>query len=166
MAAETAGPLRSLRPVPYDSDVVRRLEAEVQAEYVVRYGGPDETPVDPAQFAPPDGAFVVAYAGDEPVAMGGFRRHDETSAEIKRMFVAGAHRGRGHARSVLAELERMAAAAGYRRMVLETGLRQPEAIGLYVAAGYTPVSGFGHYRDSPLNRCFARPLVVPPAPPQ
>jgi len=143
---------------PYRSDVVRELEAEVQAEYVVRYGGPDETPVDPTQFAPPDGAFVVAYVGDEPVAMGGFRRHDEDSVEVKRMFVAVGHRGRGHARAVLAELERLAREAGYRRVVLETGMRQPEAIELYASAGYTPIAGFGHYRDSPLNRCFARLL--------
>jgi ribosomal protein S18 acetylase RimI-like enzyme len=59
---------------------------------------------------------------------------------------------------VLAELERLAREAGYRRVVLETGMRQPEAIELYVSAGYTPIAGFGHYRDSPLNRCFARLL--------
>jgi GNAT superfamily N-acetyltransferase len=148
----------AVRLTPYRSDVVRELEAEVQAEYVVRYGGPDETPVDPAEFAPPDGAFVVAYAADEPVAMGGFRRHDEDSVEIKRMFVSVGHRGRGHARAVLAELEQLAREAGYRRVVLETGMRQPEAIELYASAGYTPIAGFGHYRDSPLNRCFARLL--------
>jgi GNAT superfamily N-acetyltransferase len=153
-----SGSGRGVALTPYRSDVVRELEAEVQAEYAVRYGGPDETPVDPAEFAPPDGVFVVAYVGSVPVAMGGFRRHDEDSAEIKRMFVATGHRGRGHARAVLAELERLARDAGYRRIVLETGMRQPEAMGLYASAGYAPIAGFGHYRDSPLNRCFARLL--------
>ena len=74
------------------------------------------------------------------------------------MFVAAAHRGRGYARAVLAELERTAAAAGRRRTVLETGTRQPEAIALYTSAGYAPMAAFGVYRDSPNCRCFAKPL--------
>jgi GNAT superfamily N-acetyltransferase len=149
---------RTLRGVRYDERVVRDLEARVQAEYVERYGGPDETPVDASEFGPPDGAFVVAYAGDEPVATGGFRRFDDATAEIKRMFVVREHRGRGHARAVLAELERLARAAGYRRIVLETGVLQPEAIALYESCGYVVVPGFGHYRSSPLSRCYGRDL--------
>jgi hypothetical protein len=43
-------------------------------------------------------------------------------------------------------------------MVLETGLAQPEAIALYVSSGYTPIPGFGFYKDAPLARCFARRL--------
>ena len=75
------------------------------------------------------------------------------------MFVLPEHRGRGHARAVLAELERTAVAAGHRRTVLETGTRQPEAIALYVASGYAPIAPFGTYRDSPNCRCFAK--IVP-----
>ena len=74
------------------------------------------------------------------------------------MFVVAAHRGRGHARAVLAELERSAAAAGRRRTVLETGTRQPEAIALYTSSGYVPMTSFGVYRDSPNCRCFAKAL--------
>jgi ribosomal protein S18 acetylase RimI-like enzyme len=59
---------------------------------------------------------------------------------------------------VLAELERTAAAAGRRRAVLETGSRQPEAIALYLSAGYDPMPRFGYYRDSPNCRCFAKRL--------
>ena len=79
-------------------------------------------------------------------------------AEVKRMFVVAGHRGRGHARAVLAELERSAAAAGRRRTVLETGTRQPEAIALYTSAGYAPMATFGVYRSSPNCRCFAKAL--------
>ena len=77
------------------------------------------------------------------------------------MFVVAAHRGRGHARAVLAELERSAAAAGRRRTVLDTGTRQPEAIALYTSSGYVPMTTLGVYRDSPNCRCFAKAL--PPA---
>jgi GNAT superfamily N-acetyltransferase len=79
--------------------------------------------------------------------------------EIKRMFVVDAMRGRGFARAVLAELERAAAGAGARRMVLETGLLQPEAIALYRSSGYHPMPNFGVYRCAPNSRCFAKPLV-------
>ncbi len=54
---------------------------------------------------------------------------------------------------------RVARTAGAEAMVLETGMRQPEAISLYLSAGYKPVAGFGFYKNSPLSRCFARSLV-------
>lgn len=147
-----------LRTVRYDDAVVRRLEAVLQDEYVQRYGGPDDTPLAVRDFAAPGGGFVVLWHGAEPVATGGFRRHDRVRAEIKRMFVVAGHRGHGHARVVLAELERRAAAAGYARMVLETGLRQPEALGLYTSSGYLPVPAFGRYRHSPLARHLGKDL--------
>ncbi len=83
------------------------------------------------------------------------------TAEIKRMYVVSHVRRTGLARAMLAHLEATARAAGAEAMVLETGLRQPEAITLYESAGYTPVPGFGFYKDEPLSRCFARSLVVP-----
>jgi len=145
-------------------DTARLIEA-VQAEYVERYGGRDESPVDPLMFEPPHGTFLVGYADQEPVATGAWRRRTDLEAfgstavaEIKRMYVVPAARGAGHARAVLAELERTAAEAGVEALVLETGLRQPEAIGLYTSSGYTRIPSFGHYRDSPLNRCFGRRL--------
>ena len=157
-----------LRTVPYDHPDVERLVRGVQAEYVQRYGGEDATPVEPGEFARPRGAFVVGYVDGGPVACGGWRARDalhgdgalrDGDAEIKRMFVPAGHRGRGFARAVLAELERLAAAVGRRRAVLETGTRQPEAIALYASAGYTPVEPFGVYRDAPGCRCFAKHLA-------
>ena len=63
---------------------------------------------------------------------------------------------------MLAHLEETAAAPPVpTAMVLETGAAQPEAIALYESAGYTPIPGFGYYADSPLNRCYARPLLTP-----
>jgi GNAT superfamily N-acetyltransferase len=79
-------------------------------------------------------------------------------AEIKRMFVRPTHRGRGMARAVLADLEITAASAGRRRMVLETGVRQPAAINLYVGAGYAPMAPFGTYRDAEGSRYYSKPL--------
>jgi ribosomal protein S18 acetylase RimI-like enzyme len=150
------------------------LIEEVQAEYVIRYGGPDETPLDPVMFEPPRGSFYVGYLaldassgrpGRRPVATGAWRLHDgieafgtRHTAEVKRMYVVPAARGRGLARRMLAHLEAAAAAAGAQAMVLETGAAQPEAIALYESTGYTGIASFGLYKDSPLNRCFAKPL--------
>lgn len=132
----------------YDHPDAVALIAEVQQEYVVRYGSEDGTPVDPAEFAPPRGLFLVAYVDGKPAACGGWRAH-ETDVELKRMYVAPAFRGRGLARAILASLERTAVAAGYRRVILETGQRQPEAIALYLSAGYEPVPSFGYYAEAP-----------------
>ncbi|WP_245597208.1 GNAT family N-acetyltransferase [Jiangella gansuensis] len=150
-----------IRALRYSDPVVRALETELQQEYVERYGDPDETPVNPDEFTPPLGRFLVGFVGNEPVATGGFRRHSDGVAEIKRMYVAHEHRGGGHARRLLAELEAQAVEAGYRRVVLETGLRQPEAIALYSSSGYVATDPFGHYVDAELSRFFAKDLVVP-----
>jgi GNAT superfamily N-acetyltransferase len=145
-----------LREEPYDGPVAQTLIAQVQQEYVVRYGGPDEAAVDAAEFAPPDGRFVVGYVGTEPVATGGLRRLDADTVEVKRMYVVPAHRGRGHSRTVLARLERLAADLGAERVVLETGLRQPEAVQLYESSGYERIEGFGHYAGHELSVSFAK----------
>jgi GNAT superfamily N-acetyltransferase len=134
--------------------------ADLQQVYVDRYGDVDVTPVDPAQFAAPLGYFVIGYLDDVPVACGGWRVNDEIegAAEIKRMYVVDSARGRGLARVVLGHLETTAREAGLRRMILETGLRQPEAIGLYTSSGYERIQNFGVYRDHPESRCFGKPL--------
>ena len=145
------------------------LIAEVQAEYVVRYGGPDVTPLDPLMFEPPTGSFFVGYlpsdAVSQPIVSGAWRSHDDVevfgtrrTAEVKRMYVAPAARGRGLARAMLAHLERTAADIGVEAMILETGTAQPEAIALYSSSGYEPIPTFGYYKDEPLNRCFGKRL--------
>jgi GNAT superfamily N-acetyltransferase len=154
-----------LRPTAFDDTDATKLIEEVQQEYAARYGTPDESPIDPAEFAPPQGFFLVGYDEGEPVACGGWRVYEEPpaglrhgDAEIKRMFVVKSARGKGFARAMLAEVERTAAAAGHRRMVLETGIRQPEAIALYRSAGYTDIPGFGYYAEDELSVHLAKDL--------
>jgi GNAT superfamily N-acetyltransferase len=154
-----------IRAVAYDEPDAAKLVAEVQQEYVRRYGGEDGTPVDPAEFAPPLGLFLVGYHDDVPVTCGGWRAHDATDpffadgdAEVKRMYVVPTARRRGFARRVLAELERTAAERGRRRIVLETGTAQPEAIALYTSSGYTEIPKFGEYRCHEKSRCYGKML--------
>lgn len=150
-----------------DPDAAALVE-EVQLEYVARYGSRDETPLEPGYFEAPQGAFFVGYLGGVAVATGAWRRRADvealgstSTAEIKRMYVVAAARGLGLARAMLAHLERTAADAGAEVMILETGLAQPEAIALYESSGYTPIAGFGFYKDAPLSRCMARVVRGP-----
>ncbi len=139
----------SLRAVPYDDPVAVDLVDRVQQEYVVLYGGPDEAVVDPAEFVPPEGLFLVAEVGGEPAGCGAWRVYPPGGVEIKRVYVAPDFRRRGLAQLIVAELERSAAAAGHGSVVLNTGDRQPEAIALYTDLGYVPVPGYGVYACSP-----------------
>ena len=76
------------------------------------------------------------------------RRHAAEVVEIKRMYVAPAHRRLGLAQLILAELEASAARSGFRAVVLNSGLAQPEALALYAAAGYRPATPYGLYAGS------------------
>ncbi|MEO6144389.1 MAG: GNAT family N-acetyltransferase [Dermatophilaceae bacterium] len=148
-----------LIPRPYGHPDVVALTDGAQSYYRELYGGPgDESPVGAADFEAPNGHLVVGYVEDVPVAMGGWRRLGDrpglpspNAAEIKRMYVAPASRGRGLSRIVLAEVETTARAAGFDWLVLETGQPQVSAVGLYRASGYTEVDGapYGHYLDAP-----------------
>lgn len=154
-----------VRHLPFTHPDAAALVGEVQAEYTMRYGGPDETPLDPTMFDAPRGAFFVGYVEQRPVAMGGWRFRGDVSAfgqsavtEIKRMYVAPRARRSGLARQVLGHLETTARDAGAAVMVLETGIEQPEAIALYLSSGYSPVEGFGHYKWSPKSRYYGKLL--------
>lgn len=155
--------------VPITHPDAQALIEAVQAEYVVRYGGQDESPIDADDFEDPLGQFFVAYLDGAPVATGAWRRSSvkalgaEVTAEVKRMYVVPAAQRRGVARRMLAHLEVTAAAEGIEGMVLETGMKQPEAIALYTSSGYEPVPGFGYYCGSELSRCFGRRIHTPPA---
>jgi GNAT superfamily N-acetyltransferase len=158
-----------LHPTPYDHPDVTQLNGEIQQFYVRLYGGGDSSPMDAREFVSPRGLFLVGYAGGVAVACGGWRARGDDGdtdpdlrpgdAEIKRMYVVESHRGRGYARTVLAELERTAAASGRLRVVLETGIPQPEAIALYTSSGYEQIPSFGDYRCSPDSVCYAKYLT-------
>lgn len=158
----TPAPGLEITRVPITHPDAVRLIEQVQAFYVERYGTPDHAPIDAAEFEDGRGRFHLAHLDGRPVGMGAWRYTDVqalgggVTAEIKRMYVAPSAQGRGVARRILAHLEATAAAAGVEVLVLETGIQQPEAIGLYTSSGYQPIPGFGFYCGSELSRCFAR----------
>lgn len=100
--------------------------------------------------------FVTRYDG-AAAGCGGVQLYDDY-AEIKRMYVRPAFRGRGLARLMLNQLVAYAASRGIERARLETGIHQREAIGLYEAEGYRCIPPFGDYVDDPLSVFFEKHL--------
>ncbi len=142
----------------YGDDATAVLIDELQQELTERYGGPDASPVDPLQFTAPSGVFLVAVLAGQAVGCVGLRRVDEADVELKRMYVRPGHRRRGLARLIIAAVEDRARQLGYARVLLETGVQQPEAIALYESHGYRRITGFGHYRCEPHSRSYAKTL--------
>ncbi len=149
----------NIREARYDEPAAQALVTLAMAELSKRYGGSgDDTPVDPADFTSPTGAFLVA--SDETgrlLGCAGWRTHGR-DAELKRMFTIEAARGRGVARQVLAAIEDSARERGYERVILETGDKQPEAIALYEKCGYERIEDFGYYKGEDGVLSYAKPL--------
>jgi GNAT superfamily N-acetyltransferase len=149
-----------VRRESYGGAVAQELAAALETELLRRYDGRAGSGAEPpaSDFEPPGGAFLVGYEGLEAVACGGVCRHDEGTAEIRRMYVVPAARRRGYARVLLAALEDEARRLGYSAVRLETGDRQPDAIGLYEAAGYGSIERFGPWVDDERSVCFEKQL--------
>ena len=143
------------------SAVAAGLIAALNAELSERYPeeGANHFRLDAAEVAEGRGAFVVACIGGEPGGCGAIRRIDAGTGEIKRMYVAPSLRGRGIGVHLLATLEAEARRLGLSRIVLESGTRQPEALGLYRRAGYVEIPAFGEYVGSPLSVCMEKRLA-------
>jgi GNAT superfamily N-acetyltransferase len=147
----------SIAAEPFDSPDAAALRAELAVDLERRYGHDSEPGEKPT--AASVALFLVARdRAGQALGCGALRAIEPGVFEIKRMFVRDEARGTGLGRRLLAALEQHAAALGARRLLLEAGLEQPEAIGLYERAGYRPVPCFGPYAGAEHSRCFGRDL--------
>jgi len=101
---------------------------------------------------------VLFYIDEKPVACGAFKKIEEDTVEIKRMFVMTEYRGNGYASKILKELEIWAKDEGFKSGVLETGLKQPEAIALYEKNGYNLIPNYGQYAGIENSVCYKKML--------
>jgi len=156
-----------IRQIGYSAPAARTLVEGAMADLRQRYGGPgDDAPVEAVEFEPPAGCFLVAWLHGEPVACGGWRTLSHLSgaggpdgvAEIKRMYAVPGVRGTGVAVALLQAVEASAREHGMRRIVLETGDENPEAIAFYARNGYGRISNYGFYKDEPDCVSFGRDL--------
>ena len=104
-------------------------------------------------------SVILLIENEQAIGCGAIKSLNDTTMEVKRMFVLKEFRGRGLAGSVLFELERWALELGYSRCRLETGKRQPEAIALYQKKGYQKISNYGQYAGIENSICFEKQLT-------
>lgn len=102
---------------------------------------------------------VILYQNQQPVGCGAFKAYDEKSVEIKRVFVRKDHRGKGLSKVIVHELEIRAINKGYSFAVLETGIKQTEAIHLYQSLGYHLISNYGPYEGMENSVCMKKKLT-------
>jgi putative acetyltransferase len=145
---------------PFDSPDARQLVAALDGHLASRYTpeqmfGPH---LKAEMVAPGVGTFVIARSDGVAIGCGALRRRDASTIEVKRMYVVPEMRGQGVARQVLDHLENEARTMGAERLVLETGVYQEEAIGLYRAAGFSAVECFDEYAGTPTSVCFEKEL--------
>ncbi len=144
-----------IKPASANSVQIKILTDELHKELELIYGNGiiEEFTDENEQML----IFYVAY--DEignAVACGALKHFNDHTAEIKRMYVKPEHRGRGLSKIILSELEDKAKELNYNRLVLETGLKQPEAMSLYNKFGYKPLKCYGKHADDPDSRCFEK----------
>ncbi|MGW0434273.1 GNAT family N-acetyltransferase [Micromonospora sp. NPDC003197] len=108
-----------------------------------------------------DARYLVGVIDGRVVACGAIQPLGGDTAEIKRMYVRPAYRGRGLSRQILAALEEVALCSGHTVLRLETGSYLPTAIRLYVSSGYAEIPAYGEYVDNPYSVCFEKCLPVP-----
>jgi putative acetyltransferase len=101
---------------------------------------------------------LVLFNNDFPVACGAIKTYNENAMEIKRMFVKPEYRNRGFAKQILRELEGWAKELGYKETILETGIRQTEAVNLYEKI-YTQIPNYGQYKGAENSICFKKNLL-------
>jgi GNAT superfamily N-acetyltransferase len=145
----------------YGSPVSRSLTGAQAEELRERYGGWEGAGAEPEpeMFDDPDGYFLVARLDGEPAGCAGICRCEgESTAELRRMYVAPEVRRLGIARSLMKELEEKARELGYLTLRLETGPEQPEAVQLYETAGFKTIPNFGPYAHQRRSICMEKPL--------
>jgi len=101
---------------------------------------------------------VVAYENEKPLGCGAIKEYGANTMEIKRMYVSPESRKKGIATKILSELEHWANELSYRKCILETGKKQPEAIGLYKKNGYKLIPNYGQYAEVENSLCFEKEI--------
>jgi len=138
---------------PDFQSLIKQLDADLRLR-----NGDEMDLYDRHNIIAPIDTVVIAYLDNEPAACGCFKKYDETTAEIKRMFVVPQARGKGLSRKILDELEAWANTLGFTNIILETGGRQVEALGLYRRAGYNSIANYPPYEEMEDSYCFKKEL--------
>jgi GNAT superfamily N-acetyltransferase len=141
------------------AEMIAAMRRELATMYEgLEFDGATMPRAGPAELGAPHGAFIVGWAGEQPVCCGGVKRLPDGACEIKRMFVVPEWRGRGLARCLLHALENRARDLGYSVLRLDTGPQQAGAQRLYESEGYRAVDNFN---NNPIASFFGEKRVAP-----
>jgi GNAT superfamily N-acetyltransferase len=159
------------RIAPVSDPSVQILLDDLVREYHERYGSslggaPHSARAEveryPAErFEAPHGTFLIYEEDGEPLTGGALMRYDEATAEVKRVWTRADQRGRRLAAATMTHLEERARELGYTRIYLTTGPAQPEAVALYLRAGYTPGFDPAQYPTRQVPHPFSKDLLTP-----
>lgn len=141
-----------------DADDGVALIGLLDAELLGRYPAQSVHGLHAGEEKDPRLLFLVARLNGEPVGCGALRELSPRLAEVKRMYVHAGCRNQGIGAKILAALEAAARARGYERLVLETGIRQPEAVQFYQRQGYSAIDPYGEYVGNPFSVCMEKVL--------
>lgn len=132
-----------------------KLRAAQRAEIAARYGDIPRTRLDNDDVMT---TFFIATVDGIPAGCGGIEDRRDGSGQVKDMYVTPAHRGTGIAPQILAAIEGYARDHAIERLVLETGVRQPDAMRFYERGGYRRIENFGAYAGDDLSVCYEKQL--------
>lgn len=132
---------------------VKAMVQELDSYLLPLYPAESNHLLDIETLRRPEMRFFAAYRGHDVLAIGGCWLHEDY-AEVKRIYVTPQARGLGLAKRIMQRIEEEALASGRAVMRLETGIHQPESLGLYRRLGYTDCSAFGDYPVDDPNSVF------------
>jgi GNAT superfamily N-acetyltransferase len=144
--------------LPADSEEIRDLSIALHRDLEFKYGlGNIEA------FAEENKTMLIFFVcnnkANKAVACGALKHFDDKTAEIKRMYVRDKYRGKGLSKLILKRLEETATKMNYKRIILETGLKQPEAMNLYEKSGYAKIKPYGRHKDDPDSVCYEKTIT-------
>jgi putative acetyltransferase len=140
-----------------DSDfqqLISRLDNELWNELKE-----DQATYDQYNKVPDINTAIVLYEDEKPAASGCFKKYNENTVEIKRMFVEKNYRGKGLSKLILKELENWAMESGFQYAILETSVRFKTACSLYMNAGYIVIENYDQYKGLEESVCMKKNLV-------
>lgn len=143
-----------------NSSLLVQLIFELDNDLRERYGDAIIHGIDLGKADDTRVIFVLGTYGKLAVCCGALRPFNNNKVELKRMYVRKQFRGKGFSKKLYCFLEKLAKEKGFNQIILETGAKQHEAIGLYKSLGFTPIEKFGEYISDPNSLCYAKKLII------
>lgn len=134
--------------------LITKLDIELKERY-----GDSQNEYNKHNIIEDDDTVLIAYYNELQVACGCYKKFNNETVEIKRMFVQKAYRRKGISKLILQELESKAIDEGYKKAILETGINQPAATNLYYSAGYKRIDNYGQYMNRETSICMLKNLI-------